>query len=676
MITFLIAVGLAIIAAVLGLAALSPLPVVERRRWLPVAPLVGVALIAVVSSSTAPLLPMGLAWPIPIVVASIALVLGWRRHGPPWRGLRRGVSSAVIATAVGGFAVLLALGPSLVGGYAGLVQPSDNNDAFYFVSVAEWLRLHSSTVAPLVASPAPPGSDPIAFGPAAETYGLHLRIGAESVLAWFSTVTGADVVDLFTSATALWVGLLAGPSFVIARAFVGRRWAAAVVAVPASMSAVVITQAFAQNTASLLGEALALLVTAALVIGPRFLRLGRPALGVGGLALAGLVTVYPETFPVFVPLWAALAVLRGRAVLGGALGVVGIAIVLAPASWWRAAGEFAMLATISTDGERSPSIATGMLGPLGRLPEFAPPGGAATLVDVFLAGIAVCALAGVAVSISVRRSRAFGIGVAGAIAMCVVLGSGATEYTFHRAVDMLWPVLLLAVGVGLRRLPTRGLRALAAAAGASYLLANLAIAGAVSLQRWDERVVDDSYRAAVAEAMSASGEDGAQILVATGDLFQQLWLSYEFRDEPAVSYATIRGDLGYRDDPAMSDGWDGARDRILVVGADVAVDFEPQAVIGRVGDFVVLDASRGDVLLALPAAPLTDWAPNGDIAACDAHLRVLAWGASAERGTVTITDSAGTERVLAVPEAFVSDVPLGGSDSDDCRVQLDRTSLG
>lgn len=619
--TFLIVAGAWALLTGAGCLLLAPVRRSQRDALLPAAPLFGVVLGVVVLHDTTLLLPVRSGiWVLAAVLVGLA-VLAFKRDPEWWRTDRRTLVSVAVTAACGVLPAVFALGPSLAVGDSAVVQPSDNNDAFYYVTVADWLQDQAGTDVPVVgATPDEPGVQPSYFAAHTHLAG-NLRMGQELVHAAVSTALGADVELTWYPLTALWVLLLPGAGVAAARFFRLRLLTGLLLGTMTSGSALVIFQLGQQNSDSLLGTGLALVALGAVVravgrdpLAPRWL---------AGLALTALIGTYTEFTPLVAPALVVAVLVRPSrelpAALRSAVLVLAVAVAAAPLAWLRALRSLLFLGGIASDTFPS-AFHDAPLGVIvGRFL------GAMT-ADDSSAPIAVVALLAAFVTVGVvgalvlsRRRWFFLTLLAVGIGLSVYFVTVRDRpYTQQRVVQLFLPLLLLVVAVGWDRLwcaaRTRGSRwagrrsrpprlrprTVVAAAGltgaALFLVANAVVDARMDLpEKAKERHVGPEFAQAARWVRAVGGDDGERVDVLVGDFFSQLWITDALRDEPEVSYASLfvsyQGTTSY---------WDGEPRRWLLTDRWAIRDVDPGVVVHRNARFALLDLSKGKAVVAVP----------------------------------------------------------------------------
>ncbi|WP_454049444.1 hypothetical protein [Cellulomonas sp. Marseille-Q8402] len=687
------------VLSVLGLAVLAPMRRLRREVLLPAAPLLGAALLAVVLSTTSYWLTARGGLLVTVVVAAALVATAVVRRTRPWRFRGSAVGLACLAVALGVPGMLAALVPSFWLGTVQAVSPNQSHDIFYYVSEAAWLAEHPISPVPQVGTEPVAGAATPGYASVTSSLALPLRVGQPMVQAALNAVSGQDAVASAMAVNALWVLLLAPAAFVAARLLRVRTGAAACLALVTASSMLVVQQVYQQNVDSLLGGGLALLSIGLCIAAAH----GRVPVGPAALALAALVAVYTE-----------YALYVGPAVVGGilltrprgwsrrllrALAVVGLAVVITPTSWVRGIGTV----LIRRDGDLmdsplfSDGWGTSLARAVGTLP-FDEVGSGSKFTPVLIAVLVV----GWLLALLIAPYRGAWIGLLGVgLGYVAVLTAGHHGYTQMRAVALLLPLVLLPAAAGWGAAVHRAVRATRPGSGrrwsrpaarwavgvVSVGLIAMTVAGtALNLRSVvagldrdlvESRAVDADFREAARWVAERGGTEGEGVTVVAPDLFDQMWVAYELRDEELVSYVALR-----RDYLLTGQYWAGEADRWLLVGRGAAVDAPDAAVVAQNDRFRLLDTSLAPVAAAVPG-PADVWYPFAIDDAVVGPLMVgpdlgdvLLWRSEQETGplelelrvpvstSVAVSVDGGPAEVLPVVDQTVrvpvaADVPSG-----------------
>lgn len=608
-IALLLGAGWALLALV-GMAVIAWLPESRRAQFLPAAPCLGAAALVITLHATS--LVMSVETGLPLVAAGLAGAVAYRsRQVRWWRFPARAVRLLLVATVVGVPAAGVALIPEARVGEATVVHPTYNHDAFSYVSVSEWLSEHR-------ALDRPDGEDPPAFGYTRAHIRVGLRLGEELVQAAFATATGRDPVTTWYVLMVLWV-LLLPSTFMVATDVLGLgRVTGLVSGALVGLSALLIGQAYTNNSASLLGVAmvpLAVALIASFVESAAEGTVGMPAWFVG-LFAAAFAGTYTEYLPLVAPGLLAFLFLRPPARLWAAapavLRVGAWALLPAPLIWYNAGRSLAGNADL-TAGTQSAYLdvdwATRVGRALGMVPTNEAPRGM-----TMITGLLVVVAIGVVAVVVISRQRRLFAGLLAGSALVVVYLSTVQRFPYgqQRAVEIAQPLWLFAVVVGLAALLRRARDVrrigmpLAAGAGVALLLTTAVYVrgnydtvqpvafGTMAL----DRNVDRSFRDADRWLDEVAGPEGRDAMILDGNLFQQLWLTYMVRNDEEVAFPFVHPDYL---DVTPYGLFDGTLRRFAVVGPSVHVSADPAVFVGGSGRYRYLDLSKGEALLAIPS---------------------------------------------------------------------------
>lgn len=554
-------------------------------------------------------------------LALAALIVAFARNRS-WRFVpARAVVATAVVLAVGVVGAALTLLPSIIANSPLAIQPTGNNDAFYYASVAQWMQIHSLSTAPDIGLSPASGTDSPAYGPAVESLRLGLRVGQELLQAGVSTILGTAPVATFSPMLGLYVLLLPGGAWVLGSAFrlsgPARVLLGAILVTSYSLN----NQTLNQNADSILGIALLPLVLGlcALVLFRRPDQQRRAPVWLAGLALAALVGTYTEYVPFL------FAALGGMALIGPiatlkvrvlrALGILGVSVALGPVIWFRALQGLALAATLSGRADAAvPSmsgIAWFFAGPYTELLRHFEPTLGARPVKAILLAVFLLAAIGIVCALVSQRTRGLAVGAALiAPAGAAYIATRGNPYITGRAIDMVTPLLLIVVVLGwshgarwAARIPRTSVavalkRVIVVGGIAAVGAGGAVIAVTATVRSSDDRIVSRDLVQA-AEWIDVLDDDGGNTAVAVGTLFEQLWLSDSLAARPDVSYINLRGDLGYRSNLNMVSFWDDSVDHYVLVGPGAYASYEPDAVVTRNSTFTLLDLSK-DATIAVP----------------------------------------------------------------------------
>ena len=609
-----VAAALAILTSV-GWAVLSPLRDLTRRALLPAAPLFGVAFLAAVISSTSWFLSVRSGVWVAIALAAAVVCVAVLRGRRPWRLGVVAAGLAALTLVIGMIGGLVALIPSFWVGDGRAMSPNPSHDVYYYVAESAWLQDHPISPPPNAGAFPGLGNSVPAFAPMAASLRVPLRIGQPMVSAALDTLTGTSAIASAMAVTALWVLLVAPSAFVAARLLRVRRGPALAVALVSVTSALLLQQAYQQNTDALLGVGLALLTLAACVAAAE----SRIPVWPAAVALAGLVGVYTEV-GVFVgpAIIAGILLRRPRGAvrrLQRAAVVVGLAVLLAPTAWARGVGT--LLVRRDGDALDSPLFSDGWYPSLGRVVGTSSLAGAITPSRATVVLVALL-VAGWLLAVVLDRYRgAWSVLLASGLGYVTLLTVGHHGYSQLRAVSLLMPLLLFTSGAGW----AAGLRQLRGVGrGRRVLHMALAVCLVLSVAVWarvnvrsapagldrayaESRHVDLSFDEAASWVADVGVSRGADVTVLAPDLFDQMWLAYALRQYALVSYVSLRPDyLG------TGSYWAGESDRYLVIGKGAALDAPSAGVVESNGRFTLIDTKAGAVVAAVPT-DAASWYP-------------------------------------------------------------------
>jgi hypothetical protein len=362
--------------------------------------------------------------------------------------------------------------------------------------------------------------------------------------------------------------------------------------------------------------------------------------------LTGLAAVYTEAVLFIAPplvVWFVVVHWRRprRAVVTAAL-LGALCLVIAPYVWMRGAQYFAFLRGVETSpGSASGWVYGSVAETVGRQlgvgwPMISPESSHALVVTVFgLAAVLLPAALLVGILAMLRWSPfrvLYGSALVWFVGLLVWLDEAEQTYSLDRALMVTAPVFLFAAGVGWTSLGTRVNGTMARGGGAEgekterrrslnepaawlTALALVAVATnattvALYLKRVSEQFlpVDAEYAEAAGWTAEAASGGTSPVLVASGDFWQQLWLTYATRDQPNLGWPSL--------DPSylrVSSHWNGTLGRWLLLDSGVVADVNPEAVVRSNDRFMLVDL-RKTAAVAIPCCQsLTEWWPAEDL---------------------------------------------------------------
>lgn len=560
-----------VVLSIMGGAVVANLPEPIRGELAPATPAIGAVVVAIVCSTLCWTLPVS-AFAVPLLLLGLSgLGIGlqrqrvsarrptnWRRAAASpsmrWLGAAGAAACAPIA--------LASVTAARLGTYV-VSQPTWSNDAFYYVSVTDWLISRSASGSPVIA---PSGDDAVApgYGPAVSALVLGLRFSHEGVLSFLTMFTGQPPTSTWYPLTVLWLALVPGScaaAFSLLRLSRGHGLIAGVVL---SVSAAMLTQMYNQNSASLLGLCIAPLAISALT---RMLRPRRGDtagaiwvyVGIAATSWAGIVAVYNELLP-----------------LTAGAGAMYIATRLVAA--WRTVGVPLLVFCAATVG-LAPVAAAQFLKQLtyarqqgfGAGNDFFPLDqpviSAARVLGVrtyYETGVPLWAwvlfaavAAGLAFAVRYTADRVLWALLPMNVALITVqLARGDRWYSQQRAIEVGTPIVLFVVLLGWahwvaarRTSPRRGrspalrLRTIAAL-GVAVMVCVATVRAPLRLSRSADlahRHVDGAFDQ-VRDWVNQRSPDGEGVVVNVTDFFDQLWVAYVLRQDDAVGYTVLYPD--------------------------------------------------------------------------------------------------------------------------------------
>lgn len=620
-VVLLVAFAVAVLG-VLGLTVVAPLQDRTRDALVPAAPAFGVVLLVVVLHSTSMVVSTSVGVVVVLGVAAALLLVATRRRRPPWRISQSAWVWAAVGLIAGSASAAVALQPTATAGDSRVVSPNASHDAFYYVSVSEWLTNHPASDIPDIGSGPGYGDALPVDGPAASSLMMHLRIGQELVQSFLNVMSHTSATDTFTPWLATWLLIVPGACIGVAGLLGWSRVSGLLLGVLVSTSVVVMQQVYTQNAASILGIALAPVVLACVIVAVDPVRRGSIILGAAGLA--GLVGTYHELAPIVAPAVMGAVLVRRPATITHAVAraaaLVGTAVVLAPMAWYRAA-LFLLGVESGFDALPSPFLQAPRQVIVNRLVGTAPASGGeqhSAVAPVLVVLIVVGLLAALVLS----RDRGAWLGLLlGGFGLVAVLSAEQRGYTQRRAVEILVPLVLVVVAAGwdaaLRRWPRERRAARVLGAGvASGLLVAVGVWAAVNVRSADAafdpadvpaRHVDDSFAEAAQWVTDVGGRGGEAVTVLVPNFFDQLWISRALAGESMVSYPGL-----FPDYLRVQQFWGGEVDRYLLVGRGTQVDSEESAIVASNERFTLLDLQAGEALVVSPVQ-MTHWHPHADV---------------------------------------------------------------
>lgn len=591
-----------------GAATVALLPREWRRLVLPGLPAMGAVSLAIGLHMTS--LLTGVQIGVWVVVAAALVILIWRRR-EIWDSVRSTETLwAGTALAAGGVAMLLVIGPAVTSG-GRVVNVTAVHDSFSYVTVADWLTRHSALDIP---RPGGPGWAP-GWGYVYEHLSFGLRIGDSLDLSAVSVLSGTSTDQAWYATTAFWVLLMPGGVMLFLRLLGCRAWLALLGGGLVGIAAVENYAVFNSNSDAMLGAVVAPVATALILRAVDLDRDTRTPLWLAGWAVAGLIGIYTELYPVLVAIagtyWLLLGPHRWRGAMARWIPMLGIAAVISPLAIWNAVHSVVLTARASAPGIGSPFLDTPPAWAVNRVLGISPMWYPSHLsLTTVVLGLLV--VSGLALGALTTRWRAYTAIVVGVVAPIIALSTiDRFPYGQARLVQIAAPLLLgAAIGgyegvsrLHVPRIPRRALIAGIALAG---------VAGGVVFARdnvrtaayWrgypgvSQRVVGPEFDEAAAWLQAHAGSDGEQGMLLAGDFFDQLWMLYETRNLPQLEIPFVYPD--YTNVSAFSGNLRALR-RYAVVERDDLTFAAPGVVVGGNSRFVFLDVSRGDFLVTVPA---------------------------------------------------------------------------
>jgi hypothetical protein len=566
-------------------------------------PILGLSVLVVVLHWQALVLPAGDILP---VLAAGAVVLVVLLAVQP-RRLPRLVDDPA-ASAVGALAWAAALVPNVIAHTHRIVLANSSHDAFYYTSVADWLRDHRGTQVPRLEGP---GSlDAPYFGAAAQTIEYPVRYGQELLHAWFSSAIGASPSTTFASAQAVYVGLVAYAVVRLLRSVGVSGPARPLLALAVTTNPWFLAQVWAQNADAILGVALAVeLITVVHLTFAGDSRSWSAPSSVLAIALltGALIGTYFELASVVATLvlvrvlWSGRSTFLRRALLG--LGCVAASALIALPAWVRGVRGALFLSRTIDNVAAEPLSRSTMLSRFSQvLPPWAPdPTPALVVVAVLTAAVLTLAVA--------RAHRWLAVGILGTLAGIGLVVRSGDPYSFGRslALSSVFLGATVAVAVWTWLGARRRLRALAAVLALAVVVVN-GLAAAFALDwPWRDRVVGQAYLQA-ADWARHIGRSGRDVAVVAPRFFDELVLADGLQDRPRTSYPVLRGDLGYLATLSTQAYNVGPRfPRYVIVGPGTTWAASAGGVVHRNRIFTMIDTTKPGWVVAYPGAPVAAW---------------------------------------------------------------------
>lgn len=698
-----------LVCAVVGVAALTPLRRAWRSLWLPAAPVVGAAFLVVALHATTLLVPVRIGVYVALGLALAPVVVGWRRGERPWHVDRRAWPAVAASSLIGLVGAVLALLPNLRLGTPRVLMSSWNNDAFFYVSESVWFTGHTLRESPPLSERLGPDTVSPVTAAAQQAMTIPLRVGQSLLSAGIQQLWGVDDVEAFMALMAAWVLIGAGGVLVAARLVGFGPLAGLLAAALVTTNALVTRTAYDQHADSLLGIALLLPTICAFLAAV----LRRHPIWPAALLLAGVLGSYTEYVAFVVPACAAGVLVSGHAAWAGrwregtvawrrritrAAGIVALSILLAPLAWLRGLRNL-LVSQSGGDTFPSPFLSDSRLLSLARAAGLTEVQATAvpTVAVLLVVGTVLVGLLAAVVLSRFRWGLIGGVGAGlGLTAMATLTSRG---YLQDRLVTLVVPLVLwvcvggwaLLVGELRRPPPLRRRRLVATSVAAvGLLVAGVGLVGNVRTtvahaDRWagTPRLVGGEYAVLASWARELGGPDGQDITVVVPDLFQQMWVLYELRGLPAVSYTSLHHDYLVHDRY-----WSGELDRYLLVGPGVPTSAAPGVIVRSVGGFRLLDLQRGAAVVLAPTA-MDSWGEFVDgagtlAAGPQSRMVVLRSPGSPDRlslrissaapgAVLTVTGPAGPTSVdpttgtatLSLGSAPITEIALSSSDPRD-----------
>lgn len=614
--TLVLVISCLLVLSVVGLCVLSALPAGSRRdQLIVVSPLLGAALIAVVTNWSCRWLSAPQSVPLVLAVTALPLVWGVRLGRVRSLACLSTLRSLAVGPALAAAGLCVAAVPVMIAGDINPVAASYNVDQLYFAGVSTWLMDNPLLPGPVITDSWVGDSVP-SSAPAADTVYLKLRFGQSAISAVLSGLLAQSPFQVVTSMSLVWLVTVAASAFFLAQTLGADRRVAAVAGVVVTSSFFVVTQALEGKNDGLLGVSLALAVLALCYVEMHDNKVGWPLV----LVAAGLVASYSEYLLLLVPILLLLAVLGPREQLLHRLNQVAwpwaLTAVLVPMAWVWLVKSFKQT-TRFTDGPTPFSDRSGLgyVRAAMGLPETASG-------EIAVSVLACLLLAGLTIGwwVFLRCHPARGA-LIGLLAVVVVLeinafstGSGNLTY---RVAQLTSPALigLAVVGWGIlidERSKGRG-RHLAVVEGAvrgalrrarlnvariavvlviSFVVSNLTTTAlATSHQRASEQHVPKAFTDVLLPLVDQVGWENVSVVAPK--LTDVAALSLALATRPAVQFPVIPNASSYVGTNPL---WDSGPDRYYVVGPGARV-IGGHTTHARVGDYRVVSLKEDGLLI-------------------------------------------------------------------------------
>ncbi|MGX7681452.1 hypothetical protein ACSMXN_21410 [Jatrophihabitans sp. DSM 45814] len=614
--TLLIMAAAWLILSLVGWLVLGQFTASKRNLLLPAAPLIGAAALVAVLHYTTLITSVRVGLWFVAGAAGVLLVLNFRKDRRWWATSRSALGLMVLAAALGAIPATAVLYPSKVVGDSRVVQLSNANDAFYYVTVVDWVTHNRGIDRPVFHQTPQQGGAPMSYVSASSQIGHHLRIGDELTQSAINVVLGKSSVDTWYPLSGLWILLLPAAGLGAARCLRMRAASGLILGVAIATSSLTLLQLANQNSDSLLGVALAPFAVAAVVQAldrsPIFGRV------FAALMLAALLGTYAEFTPLILPALI-LAVFARRPsniwpAARSALIVVGLSIAIAPLAWSNAFRSLVFIGQIAPDHLTSPFSGATRWETLNRFTGTTPfEQGFARSWQAPLLALAL--VVGVALAAVFSRRRLF---------MVVLAGTGAAlaydlaavkqrPYSQLRTIEIWIPLLLLVAAFGFDRLyqwwssqerpEFRRFRVAVLVAavlpGLLWIAVNertsVRMVGNVAMIR--ARHVDSDFAQAAGWLSAVDGPKGSDSMVLAPQFFDQLWITQALRSKPLTAYPFLY--ISYQ---GYSRFWDGKLTRWLLVDDTATLDADPGTVVRTNARFKLVDLTVGQVAVGFDSS--------------------------------------------------------------------------
>lgn len=580
----------------LGYAVIVHCRQAHRDVLLPAAPVLGVALLVVVLTTTSWFLSAGAGAVVLVLIALASITAAVRRRPRSWTFGPRSILMAGVTWVIGLLGAALAMIPNAQVGDSGVIMGSGNNDALYYTSVAGFLADHSILPLPVIGtSPAQNLTVP-AYASALFAFTYPLRIGQSLAHAALTRILGSDVMTTAMPVMALWVLIVPGAVYTSLRLLRVGSAPALGGAAGVGLSALLIFQVANQNMDSLLGAPLAILTIGAVVAAaqnrlPRF-----PA----ALVLTALIACYTEYVLFVIPaIGAGVLIYRSHYYLRNvyrAAQVLVISVAIAPTAWYRGAVQVVNFEGSSGDASPSPFFPDHQGAWLNHILGVSPITSDTPVSDATII-LAVILVVGCLLAVLVSRNRGVWIGllVVG-LSYIVNLTLNQKGYTQFRSVILIAPLIITAAAagygawLGVLKTRRRMVMRLSLSAGLSLALALwIALNYNTAQDQVDpvfaaSRHIGEEYHQAAQWVSEFGGVDGQDITVLAPDFVQNVALNLILRDFDRVSYPVENANYLH-----VGAFWDGGADPYLLIGAGVQFDVHSSAIVRRNDKFVLID---------------------------------------------------------------------------------------